>query len=104
MKDLAIIEKVSDLGCIYALQCGIFYLILMSVIQVYFRSDRRQRLVVFYPNTYFVVHCQFGRILTIERLIPPIQGVEDLVKSKDVEYGTFKGGSTEAFFEVTYLV
>lgn len=41
--------------------------------------------------------------LTIERLIPPIQGVEDLVKSKDVEYGTFKGGSTEAFFEMSQV-
>lgn len=38
--------------------------------------------------------------LTIERLVPPIKGVEDLVKSKDVEYGTYIGGSTEAFFEV----
>ncbi|XP_061189245.1 glutamate receptor 2-like [Saccostrea echinata] len=41
--------------------------------------------------------------LTIERLIPPIQGVEDLVKNKDVEYGTYKGGSTEAFFEMSQV-
>jgi hypothetical protein len=39
--------------------------------------------------------------LTIEKLVPPIKGVEDLVKKdSDVEYGTYTGGSTEAFFEV----
>ncbi|XP_048776012.1 glutamate receptor 2-like [Ostrea edulis] len=41
--------------------------------------------------------------LTIERLVPPIKGVEDLVKSKDVEYGTYIGGSTEAFFEMSQV-
>ncbi|CAF3366348.1 unnamed protein product [Rotaria sp. Silwood1] len=37
--------------------------------------------------------------LTIENLVPPIKGVEDLVKQQEIKYGSVKNGTTSAFFE-----
>ncbi|XP_072178710.1 glutamate receptor ionotropic, kainate 2-like [Diadema setosum] len=36
--------------------------------------------------------------LTVERMVSPIAGADDLVKQTTIEYGTRKGGSTEEFF------
>ena len=38
--------------------------------------------------------------LTIEKMVSPIQGAEDLAKQTDIKYGTLGSGSTKAFFEV----
>lgn len=37
--------------------------------------------------------------LTIEKMVSPIQGAEDLAKQTDIKYGTLGSGSTKAFFE-----
>lgn len=42
--------------------------------------------------------------LTIENMVSPIESVEDLVKQNEIKYGIVKGGSTEQFFKVIYLV
>ena len=36
--------------------------------------------------------------LTVEKLVTPIETVEDLAQQTDIRYGTLKGGSTMAFF------
>ncbi len=36
--------------------------------------------------------------LTVEKLVPPIETVEDLARQTKIRYGTLKGGSTMAFF------
>ena len=36
--------------------------------------------------------------LTVEKLVTPIETVEDLANQTDIRYGTVKGGSTMAFF------
>jgi len=36
--------------------------------------------------------------LTVEKLVTPIETVEDLAKQTDIRYGTLRGGSTMAFF------
>ena len=38
--------------------------------------------------------------LTVERVVLPIQNVEDLANQDLIQYGTLKGGSTEGFFKV----
>lgn len=40
--------------------------------------------------------------LTIEKMVSPIQGAEDLAKQTDIKYGTLGSGSTKAFFEVWF--
>jgi glutamate receptor, ionotropic, invertebrate len=41
--------------------------------------------------------------LTVEKLVTPIETVEDLAKQTDIHYGTLKGGSTMAFFNKSTL-
>lgn len=38
--------------------------------------------------------------LTVERLVPPIDKVEDLAKQTEIKYGTVDSGSTKEFFRV----
>ncbi|ESO90630.1 hypothetical protein LOTGIDRAFT_122838, partial [Lottia gigantea] len=37
--------------------------------------------------------------LTVERMLTPIESAEDLAKQTDIQYGTTRSGSTEAFFK-----
>ena len=39
--------------------------------------------------------------LTVERMVSPIENVEDLAKQTDIAYGTRKSGSTFTFFRVS---
>lgn len=41
--------------------------------------------------------------LTVERMITPIESVEDLAEQNKIAYGTLEGGSTMTFFRVCYL-
>ncbi|CAF1086821.1 unnamed protein product [Adineta steineri] len=41
--------------------------------------------------------------LTVEKLVTPIESVEDLAKQTEIRYGTLKGGSTMAFFNKSTL-
>jgi cytochrome c oxidase assembly factor CtaG len=38
--------------------------------------------------------------LTVERMVTPIESVEDLARQTDIRYGVVRGGSTQAFFAV----
>jgi len=38
--------------------------------------------------------------LTIERMLTPIESADDLVKQREIQYGTLDGGSTNDFFRV----
>lgn len=38
--------------------------------------------------------------LTVERMVSPIEGSEDLAKQTEIAYGTLDGGSTKEFFRV----
>jgi ionotropic glutamate receptor len=38
--------------------------------------------------------------LTVERMIAPIDSVEDLADQSDISYGTLEAGSTMTFFRV----
>lgn len=38
--------------------------------------------------------------LTLEKMTPPIESVDDLASQRKILYGIVKGGSTEAFFQV----
>lgn len=38
--------------------------------------------------------------LTIEKMVSPIEGAEDLAKQTKIKYGSVASGSTKAFFEV----
>jgi hypothetical protein len=40
--------------------------------------------------------------LTVERMVADITSAEDLVKQTKIKYGTYKGGSTQKFFEVLH--
>lgn len=40
--------------------------------------------------------------LTVERMDSPIESAEDLAKQTKIKYGALKGGSTAAFFRVSY--
>lgn len=42
--------------------------------------------------------------LTVERMVSPITGAEDLSKQTEIEYGTLEGGSTMSFFRVCNLI
>lgn len=41
--------------------------------------------------------------LTVERMDSPIESAEDLAKQTKIKYGALKGGSTAAFFRVSYI-
>lgn len=41
--------------------------------------------------------------LTVERMVTPIESVEDLAKQTEIRYGVVRGGSTQAFFAVIIL-
>jgi hypothetical protein len=41
--------------------------------------------------------------LTVEKLVNPIENVEDLAKQTKIKYGVVSGGSTEQFFRVDFL-
>ena len=41
--------------------------------------------------------------LTVERMDSPIESAEDLAKQTRIKYGALKGGSTAAFFRVSFL-
>jgi hypothetical protein len=38
--------------------------------------------------------------LTVERMVTPIESVEDLARQTEIKYGVVRGGATQAFFEV----
>lgn|SRR6218665_220684 len=38
--------------------------------------------------------------LTVERMLTPIQNVDDLAKQSEIMYGTLDAGSTKDFFQV----
>lgn len=40
--------------------------------------------------------------LTVERMITPIESVEDLAEQSKISYGTLEGGSTMTFFRVRF--
>ncbi len=42
--------------------------------------------------------------LTVEKLVTPIETVEDLAKQTEIRYGTVRGGSTMAFFNKSSLI
>jgi hypothetical protein len=41
--------------------------------------------------------------LTVERMDSPIESAEDLAKQMRIKYGALKGGSTVAFFRVSFI-
>ncbi|CAL1283905.1 unnamed protein product [Larinioides sclopetarius] len=41
--------------------------------------------------------------LTVEKLVSPIENVEDLAKQEKIKYGCFEGGSTHGFFKKSNL-
>lgn len=40
--------------------------------------------------------------LTVERMVNPIESVEDLAKQQKIPYGCQDSGSTQAFFKVNF--
>ena len=42
--------------------------------------------------------------LTIERMDMPINSADDLVKQREIRYGTVENGSTQQFFKVGTVV
>ena len=38
--------------------------------------------------------------LTVERMLTPIESVDDLAKQTEIQYGTLNSGSTKEFFRV----
>ena len=42
--------------------------------------------------------------LTIERMDMPINSADDLVKQREIRYGTVENGSTQQFFKVGRVV
>jgi hypothetical protein len=38
--------------------------------------------------------------LTVERMVTPIESVEDLARQTEIKYGVLRNGATHAFFEV----
>ena len=40
--------------------------------------------------------------LTVERLVSPIESVEDLAKQTTIQYGCLRSGSTQSFFKVSF--
>ena len=49
--------------------------------------------------------CQYtanlAAFLTVERMLTPIEGADDLVRQTKIKYGTLDAGSTKDFFQVT---
>jgi glutamate receptor, ionotropic, invertebrate len=41
--------------------------------------------------------------LTVERMITPIENVEDLAMQTEITYGTLESGSTMTFFRVEFF-
>ena len=39
--------------------------------------------------------------LTVERMVTPIESVEDLARQTEIRYGVMRGGSTQEFFDVS---
>ena len=39
--------------------------------------------------------------LTVERMVTPIESVEDLVRQTEIKYGVVRNGATQGFFEVS---
>jgi hypothetical protein len=50
-----------------------------------------------------IIRVILAAFLTVEKLINPIENVEDLAKQTDIKYGVVGGGSTEQFFRVDFL-
>ena len=42
--------------------------------------------------------------LTVERMESPIESAEDLARQQKIKYGSVQGGSTSAFFRVSFPV
>lgn len=42
--------------------------------------------------------------LTVERLVSPIEGAEDLAKQSHIQYGCVDSGSTQTFFKVSIII
>lgn len=42
--------------------------------------------------------------LTVEKVVYPIEGAEDLSKQIEIEYGCLVSGSTKAFFQVIFCL
>lgn len=42
--------------------------------------------------------------LTIEKMLTPINGPDDLIKQTDIAYGTLNAGSTQDFFRVRIVI
>lgn len=42
--------------------------------------------------------------LTLEKMTPPIESVDDLANQQKIDYGIASGGSTQAFFAVILLL
>ena len=38
--------------------------------------------------------------LTVERMVTPIESVEDLARQTQIKYGLVRAGSTQSFFDV----
>ena len=41
--------------------------------------------------------------LTVERMVTPIESVEDLARQTEIKYGVLRGGATQHFFDVSFL-
>ena len=49
-----------------------------------------------------IERANLAAFLTVTRMESPIESAEDLSKQHTIKYGTVKGGSTNAFFRVSY--
>jgi hypothetical protein len=78
--------------------------------------------VVFFDDSCLIVYCQLGSVnfikyscdvwkktfffsaafLTVERMVTPIESVEDLARQTEIKYGVMRGGATQSFFDVIY--
>lgn len=50
------------------------------------------------------IHLILAAFLTVEKLVNPIESVEDLAAQTKIKYGVVKGGSTELFFRVDSFI
>ena len=48
--------------------------------------------------------CFLAAFLTVERMVTPIESVEDLARQTEIRYGVMRGGSTQEFFDVRFLL
>ncbi len=51
-----------------------------------------------------IIRMILAAFLTVEKLVNPVENVEDLAKQTKIKYGVVGGGSTEQFFRVYFLV